>query len=212
MRPAKIALVAGLALLVLAIGVALARSPMTVARRNGTPTQEERIAYTTAGADYCQGQELLPRATTAIRLSLFAFAGPRVRVLVSSGGRTITSGEAESGWTSRVVTVPVKPLAHSVSGATICASFKLRDEALTVFGKASAPAVAAREDGQALPGRMWIEYLRPGTRSWASLVPSIVAHMGLGRASSGSGIALLALALLVAVAVLSCRLVLREIQ
>lgn len=216
MREVRIALIAGLTLLVVAIAVALTRSPMSVAHTNGTHSLDESIAQATQatqGASYCQAGELLPRGTSAIRLSLFAFTGPRVRVVVYSGARAITSGERGSGWTSREVTVPVKPLPHTVSDASVCASFRLHDESLTVYGKATSPAIAAHDrTGQALPGRMWIEYLRPGTRSWASLVPTILSNMGLGRAYSGIGIVLLAFALLAAVAVLASRLVLRELS
>jgi len=212
MREVRIALVVGLTLLAIAIGVTLARSPMSVARTNGTPSQEERIAYTNTSASYCQADELLPSATTAIRLSMFAFSGPRMRVVVYSRGRAITSGERESGWTTRVVTVPVRPLARDTANATVCASFRMSHEALTVFGKATPRAIAASDGRKALPGRMWIEYLRPGTRTWASLVPTILSHMGLGRASSGIGIVVLALALLAALVVLASRLVLRELS
>jgi len=212
MREVRIALIAGLALLVAGIGVALARSPMSVARTNGTPSREEAIAFTTHGATYCQSDELLPQGTSAIRLSFFAFAGPRLRVVVYAGGRSVTSGESGSGWTSRVVTVPVKPLARAVSGATVCASFQMRDEELTVFGKFTSRPSAARNGREVLSGRMWIEYLRPGTRSWASLVPTILSNMTFGRASSGPGIVVLALLLLAAVAILSSRLVLRELR
>lgn len=211
MRRVKIALVAGLTLTAVAIVLALAHSPMSVARTNGTPETEGRIAFTTSSADYCQGGELLPHGTSAIRLSLFAFIGPRVRVVVSSGGRPITSGERGSGWTSRVVTVPVKPLPHTVSGVMVCASFHLHNESLTVFGKASSRVSAAHNGRKALRGRMWIEYLRPGTSSWASLAPSIVRNIGLGRTPAGTWIALLAIALLAAVAVLASSLIVREL-
>ncbi len=212
MREVRIALVAGLTLLVVGIGVALARSPMSVARINGTPKLEERIEFATHGATYCQAGELLPAGTSAIRLWLSAYTGPRVRVVVYAGGSAITSGQRESGWTSREVTVPVKPLAHAVADTTVCASFPLHDESLTVFGRETSPAIAAHEGKRALAGRIWIEYLRPGTRSWMSLLPSTLSHMGFGRASSGPGIVLLALVLLASVVVLASRLVLRELS
>jgi hypothetical protein len=211
MRDVKIALVAGLTLLVVGIVVALARSPMSVAHTNGTSEEESRIAAVNHGATYCQAGELLPRGTSAIRLSWFAFTGPRVRLVVYSGAKAITSGESGSGWTSREVTVPVKPLAHTVSNVTVCGSFQMRYEELTVFGKPTPRADAAYDGHQKLPGRMWIEYLRSGTRSWAALVGSILSHMGLGRASSGPGIVVLALAALAAVVALASHLVLREL-
>jgi hypothetical protein len=211
MRAVRTALAAGLTLLVIAIGLTLLQSPTSVAHTNGTPSEEEVIAITSRGASYCQAGELLPRDTTAIRLSLSTFTGPRVTVLVSSGGHRITSGERASGWTSRVVTVPVKPLARAVTGVTVCVSFQLQNETLTVFGKFTPSAVAARSGQQTLPGRMWVEYLRPGRRSWASLAPSIARHFGFGRAAAGTWIAFLAIALLAAVAILTSRLVLEDL-
>lgn len=212
MREVRIALAAGLGLLAIAIAVALARSPASVARSTvPANSEEDRLARVTDSATFCQGQETVPSGTSAIRLSLGSFVGPAVRVQVYSDGRQITSGERGSGWTGRVVAVPVVQLSHTVSGATICASLRLRDELVTVFGEASSRALAVRDDGRPQSGRIYVEDLRPGTRTWASLVPAILAHMGLGRASSGGGIVFIAFALLLAVGVLSARLVLREL-
>jgi len=63
-----------------------------------------------------------------------------------------------------------------------------------------------------LGGRMWIEYLRPGDRSWASLIPSIVRAIGLGRADPGTWIALLALSLMATVAALASCVAFRELR
>src|SRR5271155_2464955 len=121
MRSVKVALAAGLTLLTLAIGLTLLGSPVSVARTNRPPGKpEEVIASTTRGASYCEPDEVLPRGTSAIRVWLVAEAGPRVSVVVYSGGRPITSGERGSHWIGGSVTVPVRPLAHTVSHATVC--------------------------------------------------------------------------------------------
>ncbi len=211
MRSVMIALAAGMTLLAFAIGLVLAHSPMSVARTDGSPPNEDRIAVTATGATYCQAHELLPQNTSAIELSLSAFTGPRVRVLVSVDGHPVTGGIRGSGWTGREVTVPVKPLLRAVPEATVCASFRVHDESVTVFGTAAPHALAARDGPHTLPGKMWIAYLRPGTRSWASLAPSIAHRMGLGRAGAGTWIVLLALALLAAVAALASNLVLKQL-
>jgi hypothetical protein len=213
MRSVKVALVAGLTLLAIAIGLTLLRSPMSVAGTNKAHHQEEEpIAITSQGAGYCQAGETLPRGTSTIRISLSASIGPRVRAIVSSGGRTLTSGEAESGWTGYVVAIPVRPLPNAVSGVEICASFRLAHETVVVLGKTTPATAAAREGRRALRGRMSVEYLRPGDRSWASLASSIFRNMGFGRADSGTGIVFIALALLVAVAALATRLVLTDLR
>jgi hypothetical protein len=212
MRSVRIALAAGLTLIVLAIGLVLVHSPASVAHTNGIPGEEHRIAFTSHSATYCQAQELLPAGTSALRLSLSAFSGPRVRVVVSAAGHPLTSGEQESGWTSRVLTVPVRALPRAVPDATVCVSFSLHDEAVTAFGTPTSHTTAAHDGRRALAGRMWIEYLHPGRRSWASLAPGILNRMRFGRAGAGVLVVSLALVLLVAVAALASRLVLEELS
>jgi hypothetical protein len=213
MRSVRIALVAGLTLLAVAIALTLLGSPLSVAATNRPPGGEaQQIASTRGGGDYCQAGETLPRGTSAIRVSLSASIGPRVRLAVSSGGRELTSGAEDPGWTGLVVGVPVRPLARTVSAATVCVSFHVAHETVALLGQRTPAASAARAGRAALAGRMWIEYLRPGSRSWASLAAAVVRHMGLGRAWSGSGIVFLALALLVAVGVLASALVLVELR
>ena len=212
MRRVTIVLAAGLALLAVAIGLTLLHSPMVLARKNGTPVAEQRIATTRQSVSYCQAHELLPRGTSAIRLSLGAGTGPRVSVSVSAAGHVVTTGTQGSGWTGRVVTVPVAPLSRTVSDATVCASLTPRDENLIVFGETTPPAIAASNGGQRLAGRMWIEYLRPGSSSWASQALAVARRMGLGRALAGTWNALLVAELLAAIAILTSTLVLRELR
>jgi hypothetical protein len=210
MSRVRVTLGVSLTLLLAAIALTLAHAPLMVARANGKPKEEEVIAETNRGATYCQADEVLPKGTTAIRLSLSTATGPRISITVRSGGQTLTDGVRGAGWTSRVVTVPVRPLARAVSNATVCASFPLRDETLITYGQRTSHAAAARNGAQALAGRMWIEYLRPGHRSWASSLSSIAHNMGLARAGEGTWIAFLALAMTLSVAVLASYLILRE--
>lgn len=212
MRRVTIALIVGLALLMLAIGLVLLSSPMVVARKNGTPVSEDRIATASRAVTYCQPDELLPAGTTAIRLALAANTGPRVSVAVRAGGRVLTGGMRGPGWTGRVVTVALSPLPSAVPNTTICASLRPRYESVTVFGESTSRTIAAREGQHALPGRMWIEYLRPGTRSWASLIPSTARRLGLGRALAGTWNALLVLELVAAMAVATSVLILKELR
>jgi hypothetical protein len=202
----KIALFAGLALLAAAIGLTVSQSPASVAASNRTPGSVEPLWSTTTGATVCQGEETLPHGTTAIRVWLDAAAGPRVRLVVYSAGREIARGTRGSNWIGGSVTVPVRPLARTVAGVTVCTSFSLRDETVSAQGNATPPAIAAREgQGHPLAGRVWIEYLRPGRRSWASLAPEVITHMGFGRGIEGDWIAYVTLVLVAAVAALSSR-------
>lgn len=212
MRPARIALFAGLALVAVAIGVTVLQAPMIVAGTNKSRGRvDQTIASTVSDASYCQAHEVLPRGTSAVRIWLDAAAGPRMSVAVSSAGRAITGGVRGSDWTGSSVTVPLKPLSRTVSDATVCASFRLRDETIVAQGYVTPAANAARDGRHALPGRIWIEYLRPGTRSWASMSLGIARRMGLGRAAAGRWIVLLAVALLATVVALASGLVVREL-
>jgi hypothetical protein len=212
MRGPRIALAAGLAFLGIAVGLTLLHSPMVVAGTNrpaGEP--EETVGATNHSAGYCQAGERLPQGSSAIRVWLGAIYGPRVRVEVSSNGRSVTGGESPSGWVGGEVTVPVKPLPRATADAVVCVSFRLREEWVILQGNATRPAIAARHDGAPIAGRVWLEYLRPGTRSWASLVGSTARRTGLGRALAGTWIVILALALLVATLALASSLILREL-
>jgi hypothetical protein len=212
MSRVAVALAAGLAVAAAAIGLTLVHTPMIVALKNGTVVQEESFGAVRGSIALCQAGERLPRGTSALRFWLGALTGPRVTADVVAGGRTVASGEHPSGWTGRAVTVPVRPLRYPLAGVTVCLSFQARDESVTLYGRATPANVAAYAGRQTLPGRVWIEYLRPGTRSWASLLPSIARHMQLGRTTTGAWIVVLVLVSLAAAVVLGSRLLLRELR
>jgi hypothetical protein len=213
MGTVKIALGAGLLLLAGAIVVALSRAPASVAGANKAPGGGEAlIASTTAGATYCQAREVLPHGTSAIRVWLDAAAGPRVLVSLYSAGRLIGSGTRGSGWTGGSVTVPVKPLTRTFAGVTVCVSFHAHDETIVVQGAYTPPQDEAHDGGRPLPGRISIEYLRPGPRSWLSLVPDVIRHMSLGRAWAGTWIVYLMLALVASIVAIVCGLALTGLR
>ena len=207
MSRAKFALASGLTLIAGGIGLTLAQAPPTVARSNEPGTEEQVIAVTTESATFCQARELLPAGTTAIRASLSAFTGPPIAVSVSAHGHEITSGSRGSGWTTRDVTVPVRPLHYAVANTTVCLAFHMSYEKLSVYGKVTSQANAARENGETTGGRLAIEYLRPGSRSWASLAGSISHKLGLARAAPGSWVTFAVLALITAIVAVTSRAV-----
>jgi 4-amino-4-deoxy-L-arabinose transferase-like glycosyltransferase len=199
MRGTRITLAVGLALTALALVLTLSGSPAVVAPATVPAHPVEihpKLAVTQRGASICQQGETLPRATTAIRFSLKALIGPKITVKVLAGGRIVTSGERGPGWTAGVVTVPVARVDRTVTHAKVCLAFALSDETVNMEGESASGARAAvAGDGQALPGRVHVEYLRAGNRSWWSLALSTARHIGLGRAWAGTWIALLVLVL-----------------
>ena len=84
-------------------------------------------------------------------------------------------------------------------------------ESVELLGEPTSGAFAARGRRGPLPGRIRVEYLRPGGASWWSVAPEVARRMGLGRAAPGTWIVLLVLALMGCLVALCSRLVLREL-
>jgi hypothetical protein len=190
----------GLALLAGAVAVVLSGSPVAVIGANSTLANNQ-ITEAGKGARACQGGETVPAGTSSIRLSLASDAGPRVNVKVLSGARVLSSGAVSSGWIGGSVSVPVRPLAQSAHGARVCFALGATREKVGMIGSLTSSKVSARGgEGEPLPGRLKIEYLRSSHSSWWSLWRTIARRMGLGKAPSGAWVALIAV-LLMALAV-----------
>jgi hypothetical protein len=199
-----------LALIAVAVAATLAHAPLVVARKGGAA--EGILVGTTRPASACQSEETLPRDTTALRLSLTAALGPRVAVKALSGSRVLTRGTVSPGWSGASVEIPVKPVSRTLAPVEICFATTLMNGRVTMRGSRTGPALAARSKEGPLPGRMGVEYLRPGTVSWWSRATSVARRLGLGRAASGTWNALLVMALAASFITLSSWLVLREIR
>lgn len=172
----------------------------------------------------CQPYEVLPAGVTDIRVSMWAFYGVRVRVAAFKDQKLLTEGRRGGNWTSDSVTVPIRPLRHTVSGVKLCVIVGPNSEPLLLLGPRTNPQIsAAAAEGQPaatltpvnarlLYGRVVVEYLAPGKRSWFSRLLSVARHLGLGRFYSGTWIALLLVALMTVVGALSVRVTLREMR
>jgi hypothetical protein len=201
---------AGLLIGLVALAFALAQSPVSVARTSTPKDDFVGLAHTRTEA--CQKGEVLPRSTSAIRLTMNAFTGPRVAIEVRSRERVIARGERGSGWTGGVVTVPIRPLPITQSDVTLCFAIYLNGyETGYLSGERTAPIVAATGPSGAFPGRVRAEYLRTDGPSWWSLAGEVARRMGLGHAGSGTWSVLLAAALMVGVVLVCTRTALREL-
>jgi hypothetical protein len=211
MRGVKAVLAVGAAAIALALVVLLLQSPLTVAGTNGVPAQVSvELEHGQVGG--CQPSATIPAGTSAIRIAIEVRAvGPAVTVKVGSGSGLLTEGHLDAGWGSApTVTVPVKGLAHAVSGARICTTIGPAAEPFRLYGIRARPPLVVT--GRLRNVMLRMEYLRPGQSSWLSLTSSIAYHMGLGRAASGTWIVFLALALMLGIAALATRLTLRELR
>jgi hypothetical protein len=205
MPSVRIALAAGLTVTAVALGIVLSRSPLAVAGSNGVPANLAVAHYFTSHTG-CQAGGTLPQGTTAIRVSLSANVGPQVNLEALSGEKLVTTGERDAGWgVDETVTVPVRRVAGTVREARICLTTGPVVEPLQING-----ALARTPSGEVALLRM--EYLRPSSVSWLSLVPSVAQRMGLAHAPGGTWVAYMLIILMVGVAGLATRLALRELR
>jgi hypothetical protein len=213
MTGVKLVLAAGLALVAIFVIVTLSHVPMTLAGTNSVQA-ESKLARTTGThtSEGCQAGETLPRNASAVRLSLFAAIGPEVTVDIFAGSHRLTSGTHPPGWVGSVVTVPVKPVPHAHSQAKLCFRLTSINGPIQVIGEDTSPAEAVVSNGEPLAGRIRVEYLRPGERSWLSLATSLARRLGFGHAANGLWDVLLVMALATAVIALSTALALRELR
>jgi len=206
-----VVLAIGLTLVAMAVGVVLSSSPLDVVGTSSVAVGTE-FASIQGRAIVCQGDEVLPRDTSAVRLSLEASIGPRVTVTVLSGRRILTRGTLGSAWTGANVTVPVERVRRTTSHVRVCITVGRGRGAITVLGAPSSRSLAATVAGQSLLGRMRVEYLAAGRRSWWSLALPVARRIGLGRAPSGTWIVLLLALLMASVATLASCLCVRELR
>jgi hypothetical protein len=217
-RYVKVTLAVGVALLLGVAAITLTHAPPSVVgASNATNAVTKRpLARTLGDATVCQGNEALPAATSAIRVTLGAEYGSRVEVKASRGSRILTQGARGPEWTSGSVTVPVAPLSHAVSQVTLCFTLSPNSEPIYFLGNETPARETAilhlqgSPAGQPLGGRVDVEYLAAGRGSWWSRILTVARHMGLGRALSGTWVVLLIAALVAAVGVLALGLALRD--
>jgi len=206
----RLALAAGLTLLLAVLVVTLAGAPARVVATNSVALSGE-VASLHGPQTVCQPERALPHGITAVRLTLESTIGPQVLVAVSSGQRRLASGVRGSGWTGADVTVPMRYGAATTPNTTLCVTLGEGREQVLMLGAASVPSTAASSDGATFEGRLRVEYLAAGLHSWWSLALPVASRLGLGRAPSGTWVAVLLLVLMAAVATLASRLTLREL-
>jgi hypothetical protein len=208
-RAVKVTLGVGIALIAIVGAYTLTRSPPRVVRVNAP--QQASVATTIGDISFCQSGEVLPAGVSGIRLSVWAFFGANIHVTVSSGSRIRTEGRRGPDWTGSTVTIPVTPLSHTVSPVKVCFEVGPNSEVLYFTGSEAPRSTAAvTSTGEPLAGRVGIEYLAAGNRSWWSRILEVARHMGLGHALTGTWVVLLIAALMAAVGGLAIRVIMRE--
>jgi hypothetical protein len=207
---AKATIAVSVALMAIIGALTLTHSPARILRASATA--QAVVGYTTSNPAACQKNEVLPGGVSAIRVWLDSGLGPSLRVRVDAGRRVIAEGVRAAGWAGGSVTVPVKPVSHTVSHVKLCLDPGPNSEPVWIFGvRTPAREAAFSPEGQRLGGRFGVEYLAAGGGSWWSRALSVARHVGIGHALSGTWVALLIAAVMVAVSGLALRVAWREL-
>lgn len=167
----------------------LLQAPQIVIATNSVKVAGE-LAHFPPRTTVCQGGESLPASTQALRMSLIAYVGPAVSVTVSEGDRIVATGHRGPGWVAGSLTIQLHPEAKRRTPADICLHRDPIDVPLGLFGNLSSAHRAATVDGRPLQGRIRIEYLARGRRSWLALTHDVIRRLGLGHEPHGGWIAI----------------------
>jgi len=214
-RAARWVAAVGVVALLVAFGLALSRRERRLSGTDATPP-ETFVAGVPPGQQACQGAELLPADTAAVRLTIGTYGRPGPPLALTAtgpSGRPLTAGALAAGWHQGVVRIPVRRVSTATNNARICLRVPSppRGSAIALGGNPE-PGFAIEIDGRSFQGvRARLDYLRPGRESWYQLLPTIVhrstiAKAGFLRTWEWAAV----LALVVASAFLAIRTVLRS--
>lgn len=208
-----ITLALGLTLIAAALIVVVLQSPDEVISSNSTIVTTE-LGLFREHTVVCQEAERIPAAAAAVRVSLGAVAhpGPAVFVSFSDKGHIVATGHRASGWLGDSLALPLTRRVTTLSDTTICLTRGPATLPVELAGDVAPSASAATVNGKALPGRLRVEYLRRGQRSWLSLAEHVARRLGLGRSPAGTWIVLPLLAMMAAAITLGVWLLMREAQ
>lgn len=206
-----ITLALGLVLIVVALIVVVLQSPDVVISSNSTIVTEELGLFHEHTA-VCQAEERLPAAAAAARVSLGAIAhpGPEISVSISQNGHIVATGHRGGGWLGASLVLPLTPRRAALADTTICLTRGPATLPVELTGGVATSARAATVNGKTLAGRLRVEYLRRGQRSWLSEAEHVARRLGLGRSPAGTWIVLPLLAMMAAAIALCVWLLMRE--
>jgi hypothetical protein len=141
------------------------------------------VAVLGPGQRACQGQELLPADTAAVRITIGTYGkpGPPLRLTVTGpSGETLTSGGLPAGWRQGVVQIPVAHVSSAMEGARVCL---LSDgpQPIALGGALPDPGYRMVVAGRTVEGRLRYDYMRPGRESWLELLPTLAYRSTLAK-------------------------------
>src|SRR3954468_3024622 len=190
--------VLALVLLAAAFARTMAHRAERLAGSNPVKLQQPALRVD-GGSRLCQGV-IAPReaASAMFYVAPTGPKGPPLAMTLSGGRRTLASSQIAGGWTGGVVRFPFRPLDASDAKATIYV--RNRGSAPLAFaGLPVGAPTSATVDGKPQQALVTIEFFRPGTSTWWSLLPTIAHRAGVLKGSlAGAWAFWLAVALVLA--------------
>jgi hypothetical protein len=181
-RPALLVMTVGLlAIAAVALAILLQSAP----RRAGTNLTAD-TGYVLAlqpGRQLCQPGELVPGDTAALRLNVSSGShpGPRLQLGLGNAEGPVATGAVAAGWRSGELRIPISRVRQSKQAVTVCLIDR-GSTAVAFGGSVPDSGFYVVLGGKALSGRMRIDYMRPGSESWLSLLGTLVHRFSLGKA------------------------------
>jgi hypothetical protein len=136
-----------------------------------------------AGQQLCQPGEVVPADTAAIRLDAGASGaptGPALAAELQNDPGVQARGTRAAGWRRGLVTVPLVPKVRADTVASVCVR-NLGPGAAAFGGAVPAGSWVLSIDGRGLGGRVRIDYMRPGSESWFSLLWTLAHRITIGK-------------------------------
>jgi hypothetical protein len=222
MTPVRAVLAGGLLALACALTVILSTTQLQIASTDRV--NSDQFGPVLGGQQHiCQYNEIIPRGTTALRMTLgdYGKPGPPLNVLISVARKVagvsqlqqIARGRLAADWAEGVVLLPISRVRHQIAGAAVC----LSNSGRTPVAIAGLPDSAGDyglydlQDGASTPYEIRIDYMLPGHPSWFSLIGTLAHRMTLGKGSYVADIGWLApLVLMLALGTLAVRALIAE--
>jgi hypothetical protein len=177
--------VIALVLLALSFGRTMNHTGERLAGGNSVKLQQP-VVQVSAGGLLCQGI-LAPRDAASVLLFVAPTAptGPPLTMsLAARDGPRLAGGQMAGGWTGGVARFSFPRLRASYPDATLC----VRNRGSDPVAFAGLPSTtSATIDGALQNGTITVQFFRPGTSSWWSLLPTIAHRAGVIKGSLAGG-------------------------
>jgi len=176
----RAALAGALVALIVALVVVGARRQPQIASTDRVPNYTF-VTEIFAGQSLCQGNEIVPVGTAALRMTIGTYGKPGPPLVIrvtgpvsaATGARTvaIARGKLAEGWLQGVISVPVSRVAQTHAEARVC----IANRGLwpVAIAGTTPPANYGFDDylnGKPLASEVRIDYMLPGRPSWFSML------------------------------------------